>query len=144
MALTIYRQAQLVDEWPGEDYEGTSVRAGAKVLRALGMVSEYRWAWDMETLARYVLTTGTVVMGTNWYEGMDVPNAEGFVSPRGSIRGGHAWLVLGYNRARGVYRGVNSWGKHWGQAGRFWISEEDLGRLLAESGEACSAIEVRK
>src|SRR4051812_13317178 len=40
----LYRRAQQVDEWPGEDYDGTSVRAGAKVLQADGRLLEYRWA----------------------------------------------------------------------------------------------------
>jgi hypothetical protein len=32
----LYHEAQKVDEWTGEDYDGTSVRAGADVLRARG------------------------------------------------------------------------------------------------------------
>src|SRR5215217_2541716 len=35
----VYMGAQRVDEWPGEDYEGTSVRAGAKALQARGFVA---------------------------------------------------------------------------------------------------------
>ncbi len=32
----LYHEAQKVDEWPGEDYEGTSVRAALDVLRKVG------------------------------------------------------------------------------------------------------------
>ena len=32
----LYHEAQKVDEWPGEDYEGTSVRAGLDILRVRG------------------------------------------------------------------------------------------------------------
>jgi hypothetical protein len=32
----LYRAAKKVDEWPGEDYDGTSVRAGLDVLRTQG------------------------------------------------------------------------------------------------------------
>ncbi len=34
----LYRQAQLQDEWPGENYSGTSVRAGLDVARDRGPV----------------------------------------------------------------------------------------------------------
>jgi hypothetical protein len=32
----LYHEAQKVDEWPGESYDGTSVRAGLDVLRKVG------------------------------------------------------------------------------------------------------------
>jgi hypothetical protein len=32
----LYHEAQRIDEWPGEDYDGTSVRAGMDVLRTEG------------------------------------------------------------------------------------------------------------
>lgn len=34
----LYNEAQLVDDWPGEDYDGTSVRAGAKILKREGFI----------------------------------------------------------------------------------------------------------
>lgn len=43
-ARWLYRQAQLVDEWPGEDYDGTSVRAGGNVL-----LSGHRRTWGGQT-----------------------------------------------------------------------------------------------
>src|SRR5688500_6601831 len=46
----IYRVAQVVDEWPGIDYAGTSVRAGAKVLQADGRIESYLWAFDAATV----------------------------------------------------------------------------------------------
>lgn len=45
----LYRDAQRHDEWPGEDYEGTSVRAGCWVLRnewGVEGISAYRWTTD--------------------------------------------------------------------------------------------------
>jgi hypothetical protein len=32
----LYHEAKKVDEWPGEDYDGTSVRAGLDILRKVG------------------------------------------------------------------------------------------------------------
>lgn len=140
---TLYAEAQKVDEWPGEDYEGTSVRAGAKALQDRGLVESYHWAWDAETVLQAVLTTGPVVMGTNWYDSMFDTDAQGMVRISGAIAGGHAWLIDGASRYRGVVRAKNSWGRDWGRRGFFWLSMETLERLIHEDGEAALAIEVR-
>jgi hypothetical protein len=117
------------------------VRAGAKALASRGQLASYVWAWDADTVARYVLTQGSVVLGTNWYTGMDTTSPGGSVDVSGSIRGGHAYLCLGYSRPRGAFRCLNSWGVSYGQKGRFWLLGEGLERLLREDGDACAAIE---
>lgn len=134
----IYHQAQLVDEWEGKNYDGTSVRAGAKVLAP--HIAEYRWADDLQTLKEWLLLRGPVVMGTNWYTNMDYP-VGGIINLGGGNVGGHAYLCLGWNSITRRFRCINSWGAGWGQNGRFWIREDDMARLLAENGEACAAIE---
>jgi len=138
----IYQEAQRLDEWPGEAYDGTSVRGGAKALRAAGRISEYRWAWDIETLIRAVLDVGPVVVGTLWYSGMFQPDMFDVIRPIGSVVGGHAYVINGVNLKRGLLRMKNSWGRSWGGDGRAMIEIEDFDRLLREDGEACLAIEV--
>lgn len=140
----IYHAAQKIDEWPGEGYAGTSVRAGVQVLEGLGYVEGYHWAWDAATVADFVLSKGTVVLGTNWYEQMFMPDKKGLIYPSGANRGGHAYLCVGYNSIRGLFRILNSWGEAWGEKGRAWIQGEDLARLLSEDGEACAAVEKRR
>jgi hypothetical protein len=73
----LYSACKQVDEWPGENYDGTSVRAGAKVLQRLGRLSTYLWAFDAETLRTYVLTRGPAVIGINWYDDMFDADTEG-------------------------------------------------------------------
>jgi hypothetical protein len=141
---TIYHEAQKVDEWAGEDYDGTSVRAGAKVLQAQGFIGEYRWAYDLDTLVETVLELGPVVMGTNWYEGMDEPDRRGYIHPSGRMRGGHAWLIRGVNRRERYFGMKQSWGTAWGNRGQARISFDAVDLLLMEYGEACLASEVRK
>lgn len=137
----VYHAAQKVDEWYGEDYDGTSVRAGAKVLQAKGFIKEYRWAFTLEEVIDTVTRVGPVVMGTNWYSDMFYPDHRGRIKVGGSMAGGHAWLIDGANRKQGLIRAKNSWGRKWGVQGRFWLPFEDLERLINEQGEACIAVE---
>lgn len=139
---TLYNAAQLVDEWPGEDYEGTSVRAGAKVLQSWGLISNYYWAFDADTVARAILNRGPVVIGINWYEDMFEPNEEGILSVSGVLAGGHALEVDGVSLVTGLAKIKNSWNTSWGLGGTAYLSLEDLDRLIKEDGEACMAIEV--
>lgn len=141
----IYRRAQRVDEWPGEDYDGTSVRAGAKVLQEMGLIKEYRWASDIETARRYVLSRGPLVVGTEWYEGMSLPafsKGDAYLTPVGENMGGHAYVIIGYSHSRRAFRMINSWGTRWGENGRAWIDYDVMNELLFHmNGEACSAVE---
>jgi hypothetical protein len=141
--LHIYNDAQKVDEWPGEGYDGTSVRAGAKVLQSLGFVSSYLWAFDAQTVMDAVLGVGPVVVGTWWFSGMFEPDAKGFIYDTGHRVGGHAYVIDGANQRKGTVRIRNSWGRTWGKGGRAWMDAEVLDRLIAADGEACLAIEQR-
>lgn len=143
-AYTIYREAQKIDEWPGEAYDGTSVRAGAKYLQSLGHIASYHWAQSVEDIVRWLLSgAGTVVLGTYWHEGMFYPDKKGFIHPTGPAVGGHAYLLVGWSRKRNAGRIVNSWGRDWGQGGRAWLAGDDLAGLFHTRGEACVAVEKR-
>lgn len=137
----IYKLAQHFDEWKGTNYDGTSVRAGAKILRWLGLIEKYQWCWDVDTLIETVLEKGPVVVGTNWHQAMSIPNDEGLIEVKGRVVGGHAYLVTGVSTTKGLFRLKNSWGKKWGDEGRALISIEDMGKLIKAEGEVCLAVE---
>lgn len=136
-ARVIYREARKVDQWPGEDYPGTSVIAGAKVAQSQGYITEYRWAFGLDDLRRAIGYKGPAVLGLNWYEGMSAPDADGYIRPTGSVAGGHAILAYSVSETGHFVRLHNSWGASWGQNGACRISFDDLDRLLHEQGEAC-------
>jgi hypothetical protein len=150
----LYHEAQLLDEWAGTEYDGTSVRAGAKALQARGFLTEYLWAFDVDTLIRWVLEKGPAVLGVNWYWSMFEPRSgtdalggrRAFlnVDSASGLAGGHAFVVNGVNIERRIFRMKNSWGRDWGVDGRLSISFEDMDYLLRDEGEACTALEVRK
>jgi hypothetical protein len=137
----IYQQAQLVDEWPGTNYNGTSVRGGAKYLNSTGKIGNYYWAYDVQTLVNTLLQIGPVVVGTNWYNNMFYPNSNGVISIGGSLAGGHAYVINGVDTVNKLFRIKNSWGVKWGKSGHAFISFTDMTRLINERGEICLAIE---
>jgi C1A family cysteine protease len=143
---------QKLDEWPGEDYEGTSVRAFYKWLKSKGFITEYRWAFDCETVVNHVLGVGPIQMGTIWDESMSNPDRWGYIAPNTSNTddSGHAWIIVGANRdarnpdgTRGRVTMVNSWGINWGRRGRAFITFEDLEALIKLDGEAAVATEIK-
>jgi C1A family cysteine protease len=140
----IYDEAQKVDEWPGEGYGGTSVRAGAKVLQALGFISEYRWARDLTDITQALLENGPVVVGMNWYSDMFDADEAGLLHVAGDIAGGHAFVLDGISVPHKLIRLKNSWGKSWSHNGFAYLSFDDVERLLHEDGEAALAVEIRK
>lgn len=145
----LYDECQQVDEWPGTDYDGTSVRAFCKVLKARGMIGEYRWAPDGETAADFILATGPLMFGTIWTSSMFQVDGDGYIWPKGSPVGGHAYLGLVINRRRknpdntvGAVRILNSWGE-WGQKGRAWMTLGVLDELIRADGEAAMCQEIK-
>jgi C1A family cysteine protease len=147
-----YELCQKNDEWPGEDYDGTSVRAAMKVMKQLGFIDRYEWAFDVDTVANFVLNVGPMVMGTDWYVGMCDTDRKGYVEISGDNVGGHAWLVYGYDAdkinpdgSKGAFRCQNSWGKNWGHSGgRFWITKRDMESLIRWQGEAATSYELKR
>jgi hypothetical protein len=140
----IYHEAQKIDEWPGEDYEGTSVRACAKVLQREGYISSYKWAFDLQTTIDAVLMKGPVVIGSTWYENMFSPDASGVIHVGGSVAGGHAYLINGVNTKTKYFRIKQSWGRSWGNKGHAYISFYDLETLILDAGEVMLGVEVDK
>lgn len=160
LSRSIYRRAQQLDIWAGENYEGTSVLGGAKavkeVLNNVGepYIKEYRWAFGITDLMRALAYQGPVVLGLNWYTGMFDTNSAGWLSVSGSLAGGHCLLAIGVVIVPLLSRPVgvnlddvdldksyillhNSWGKSWGMNGQAKVSIRNMQRLLAEDGDAC-------
>ena len=151
----LYRANQLNDEWPGTEtddprYEGSSVHALMKVLKASGLMEEYVWAFEAETVRRWVLMKSPVVVGTDWLSGMERVSPSGFIRATGRLLGGHCYLIIGADQrvkcpdgSRGAFIILNSWGKNWGyrNSGYAFISYKDMDKLIKARGEAATATE---
>lgn len=141
-AVQIYKKAQTLDEWPGENYSGTSVLAGAKATQALfpGTIESYRWGFDINDAVATLGYHGPIVIGVNWYSGMFSPGVDGFIHVTGSIQGGHCLLLKGVDVQKNYFILHNSWGETWGKKGTAYISFDDFNRLINEGGDLCIPI----
>jgi papain like protease len=90
----------------------------------------------------FLVHRGPGVLGTDWYESRFDPVPDGLVKVAGNVAGGHAYLCYGYDADGQRFRGQNSWGRAWGDNGRFWVARGDLDRLIRAYGEACGALEL--
>lgn len=143
----IYWEAQKLDPWQGgsypgaegNPYEGTSVLAGAQATKALGWITEYRWAFTLRDFASAIGHIGPGVIGVDWYQGMHETDADGFIRPTGTVLGGHCVLVNGVSvvktkggdvdPVRSYFTITNSWGVGWGLDGRCRLSFVDAAVL---------------
>lgn len=151
----LYRKIVLNDEFRGNDREalpsvpnsnlqfGSSIRGGAKTLQAMGNVKSYVWAKNADEGAMWLLSGhGTLVLGTDWFWDMGTPDARGYVNIGGGAVGGHAYLAIGYSRVKMAFRCLNSWGREYGQSGRFWVRHADMDKLIKlPDAEMCAAVE---
>jgi len=148
----VYWEAQKIDPWPGGAYpggaphnDGTSVLAGAKIMRQYGFIDTYRWAFNIDDVLLTLSNHGVVVIGIWWKDSMFHPKPNGLLDISGSNSGGHAILVRGHSLKRRfagegeqhVVRLRNSWGRSWGVDGDCFLKVEDLETLLNDDGEAC-------
>jgi hypothetical protein len=141
-ARGLYEQAKTLDDFPGTDYEGTSVLAGAKACVARGAVSVYQWAFTVDEVMQAITHHGPVVLGTDWLTNMFYPDAHGLLNCAGPVAGGHCYLARGLLMrpsfaSEPVLRCTNSWGSGWGHFGEFFLKASDLESLLSTTGEAC-------
>lgn len=107
-ARWLYHEARKVDEWPGEDYDGTSVRAALDVLRGRGHRPVTRGVTGAES-------PGEGIAANRWATSVDE-----VLSTLGTPL--RDWVAV-----------VNSWGESYPHKVR--MPAEALDRLLREEGE---------
>lgn len=137
IGIQIYKLAQTLDDWPGENYEGTSVLSGVKAAQQMfpELMESYHWAFNLENMILSIGYIGPVLLGVNWYSSMYSVGSTGFISIGGANVGGHAIEAVAVNVEQKWFRLKNSWGSEWGSNGYCRVSFNDMRRLLAENGE---------
>jgi hypothetical protein len=148
-ARWLYKTAQIIDEWDGENYSGTSVRAGMDVLRETGhrriigertlpiqpthgIQSNY-WTSNVDGVRTAIAAGVPVVLGVDWMSAFDRPEQkytnEWWIgrADLGRVRGGHAICCYGASDRREAVKLVNSWGLRYPPV---WMPYTTLQRVL--------------
>lgn len=153
-ATELYKGAQVLDEWSGEDYDGTSVRGVMKYMSQLGIISSYAWGQTLEDAIKWMNGGyGTIIVGTYWYSQMSNVDANGFMlEPPASMSwplGGHAYRWIWYDSKKKGILMRNSWGNDFGfvkkgvPSGYAYMSLALCERLLREYGEIAAPTQVK-
>jgi hypothetical protein len=132
--------AWLPGEWPPDD-TGSSGLWSMKLLQRKGLISGYQHMFSLNAVLA-TLVERPVSVGTWWYESMEYPAADHLieVSPGSACVGGHQYLLVGQDPGRRRVRVRNSWGRGYGDDGYVDMSWDTLARLLAEDGDAITAV----
>lgn len=145
----LYKVARRYDEWPGEDYEGSSARGAMKGWHKHGVCKEAFWnkeqrlthqvstdaatrplgAYyrvnhkDLVAIHSAIAEVGILYATATVHAGWDEVGTDGIIPMRGEILGGHAFAIVAYNE-RGFWI-QNSWGVTWGKEGFAHICYDD-------------------
>lgn len=136
MATGFYQTAQRLDGdpdvYPNFD-QGATMRSLARALRERAVITEYNWAWDVDT-ALQALTVQCVIFGMPWFASFDraLPGRQMHLDVNSELRGGHAIEASGFNMTRRLIRLDQSWGD-----GHRWLSFDDLDTLFKMGDTEC-------
>lgn len=136
----VYYECKIIDGEPSQE-NGSSVRSGAKAMKARGRIGAYVFATSMADIKAWVTNKGPVVIGTDWTSNMFHPDINGIVHPTGGIAGGHCYLLIEW-RADDLLTFQNSWGSDFGDNGYFRMHATEFQGLIDAQGEACAGLEL--
>lgn len=143
--MAVYAAIVARDRAAGRYYaDGATSLAMAQEAVARGWIGEFRWGYTLAD-ALAALDAGPILLGIDWYEGMDYPDkAYGIIRATGRIRGGHEIECNGKDLAKGFVRVKQSWTRRlYGKNGHAYMPLEDLETLIADGGDVLQFRELR-
>ncbi len=154
----LYEMAKRSDEWPGEEYDGSSLRGAIRGWNNMGVCEEKYWPYRVgknrgdltieaaknarqNTIGAYyrlepiishfhtaLNEAGVIAVSANVHNGWFKP-ANGVIEYNKDPAGGHAFIIIGYND-KGFWI-QNSWGKKWGDNGvALWTYEDWIDNVM--------------
>jgi hypothetical protein len=146
----LYRLARRYDEWPGENYDGSSARGAMKGWHKHGVCSRGTWKSangrltatvsdeavhnplgayyrvnhkDLVAMHCAITETGILYATANVHEGWDKVTKSGIIPFEEQMLGGHAFAIIAYDE-QGFWI-QNSWNVDWGMEGFARVSYDD-------------------
>lgn len=157
----LYEMARKHDEWPGEEYAGSSCRGAIKGFANMGVCRDAYWPYSpgkpgvlsiraakdarSNTIGAYYRLSrrisdfhaalneaGAVYCSANVHKGWETTAIKNGVIPiRKETIGGHAFAIVGYNSKGFLVQ--NSWRTRWGQSGVALWQYEDWHQNLVDA-----------
>lgn len=147
-----YHLAKRYDEWPGDDYDGSSARGAMKGWHKHGVCTNDLWEADATSsaltkervkdaierpLGAYyrvnhkdlvamhsaMAEVGILFASCVTHSGWDEVKTDGIIPFRATAEGGHAFAIVAYDRLGFWIQ--NSWGTDWGKKGFALITYDD-------------------
>ncbi|MGD2136954.1 MAG: C1 family peptidase [Gammaproteobacteria bacterium] len=156
-ARMLYEMARRNDEWPGEDYDGSSLRGAIRGWANMGVCYEEEWPFQARrrgsltirrakqarrnTIGAYyrlrpivnhyhaaLNEVKVIAVSARVHRGWDSPKG-GRIRHFKRTEGGHAFILVGYN-SEGFWV-QNSWNESWGEGGvALWSYEDWLENVM--------------
>jgi hypothetical protein len=141
-AVSLYSHATEIDGIPGQyppEDTGSSGLAVCKVAKRMGLIGSYNHALSVNGLL-HALQIQPVIVGVPWFEGFDQPDSTGLVHATGQIRGGHEFVIRGYehdddSEDDSYLFADNSWGDGWGVRGHFRFTVSTWRTLMSHQAD---------
>jgi len=117
---------------------GAEVREGLKAAKNAGYITAYSLLTSSAQIKDWQEKHGPIVIGADWFSGMDSPSSTGFVTVAGTILGGHCFYG---NGDVGGQDFVNSWGE-WADHGHFYMTAAQFAKLRNGDFEAWAVVQA--
>jgi len=141
-AVDVYELATQLDPYPGTyppTDTGSDGLSAAKAAVQLGDAVGYVHAVSIAGM-HAMIQTGPFAIGMSWRSGCDTPDSNGVVKYAGRVRGGHEVCAVAYDSSSNLWKIRNSWSDSWGKDGYFYVSDADMVKILADSGDATQLV----
>lgn len=103
-------------------------------------ISSYYRCYDEDDIKKAITMGFPVIFGMTVYSNYMTQSGGVYNNATGTIKGGHAQVIVGYDDNVGAFIVRNSWGTSWGSGGYAWIEYKTLMKLLMDAW----AIELKK